>query len=162
MSEVVEDDTLKMVVKLTSESKMLYNDLESISKMRRARRILYLAQLGLMYERTLEGKTSTGAVIPEMTKEPIAPERTDELGSDEPSKAASEQHQVKSATHPALSRVDSPVERSQVATENKNADDLVVNTTPLEQPPPRASEVSTGDTNSTPPALNRRKHGFKI
>lgn len=60
----LDDDTLKMLVKLTSESKLLYKDLEGISKMRRARRLLYLAQLGLMTERTLEGEQPTGVRMP--------------------------------------------------------------------------------------------------
>ncbi|MCT9827396.1 hypothetical protein [Pseudomonas veronii] len=64
MSKLDDDDTLKMLVKLTSESKLLYRDLESISKMRRARRLLYLAQLGLMTEKTLEGEQSTGLRMP--------------------------------------------------------------------------------------------------
>lgn len=60
MGKLEDDDTLKMLVKLTSESKLLYKDLESTSKMRRARRLLYLAQLGLMTEKTLEGEHSPG------------------------------------------------------------------------------------------------------
>ena len=64
MSKLDDDDTLKMLVKLTSESKLLYKDLEGISKMRRARRLLYLAQLGLMTERTLEGEQPTGVRMP--------------------------------------------------------------------------------------------------
>ncbi|WP_095158370.1 hypothetical protein [Pseudomonas sp. Irchel 3E13] len=161
MSEVVEDDTLKMVVKLTSESKMLYNDLESISKMRRARRILYLAQLGLMFERTLEEKTSTGAEIPVKPLVPMAPSGPGEVGSDEPSKAAGEPPHVESAGAPTLPKIELPVERAQVATESKNAGDQVVDATPLEQSHPPANEVPSADTAINPP-LNRRKPGFKL
>lgn len=64
MGKLDDDDTLKMLVKLTSESKLLYKDLESTPKMRRARRLLYLAQLGLMTEKTLEGEQSTGVRMP--------------------------------------------------------------------------------------------------
>jgi len=64
MGKLDDDDTLKMLVKLTSESKLLYKDLESTPKMRRARRLLYLAQLGLMTEKTLEGEQSTSVRMP--------------------------------------------------------------------------------------------------
>lgn len=64
MSKLDDDDTLKMLVKLTSESKLLYKDLESTPKMRRSRRLLYLAQLGLMTEKTLEGEQSTSVRMP--------------------------------------------------------------------------------------------------
>ena len=66
----LDDDTLKMLVKLTSESKLLYKDLESMPKMRRARRLLYLAQLDLMTENTLEGEQSTGVRMPVPVPEP--------------------------------------------------------------------------------------------
>lgn len=55
MSDVDDDEsTLKMLVKLTAETKLLYQDLQSTAKMRRARRLLYLAQMGLMAERSME------------------------------------------------------------------------------------------------------------
>lgn len=65
MGKLDDDDTLKMLVKLTSESKLLYKDLESTPKMRRARRLLYLAQLGLMTEKTVaaDRKLTGGSVL---------------------------------------------------------------------------------------------------
>ncbi|KRP85359.1 MULTISPECIES: hypothetical protein [Pseudomonas] len=55
MSEMDDDEsTLKTLVKLTAESKLLYQDLQTTPKMRRARRLIYLAQMGLMAEKSME------------------------------------------------------------------------------------------------------------
>lgn len=64
MSEMDDDEsTLKTLVKLTAESKLLYQDLQTTPKMRRARRLIYLAQMGLMAEKSMEaGHSPIGQV----------------------------------------------------------------------------------------------------
>jgi hypothetical protein len=78
MSEMDDDEsTLKTLVKLTAESKLLYQDLQTTPKMRRARRLIYLAQMGLMAEKSMEaGHSPIGKVSSVLAGPPvITPEK---------------------------------------------------------------------------------------
>ncbi len=165
MSKLDDDDTLKMLVKLTSESKLLYRDLESISKMRRARRLLYLAQLGLMTEKTLEGEQSTGVRMP-MPIPVLAPgnEITAANVLDEVPKNAAHSGVEGADEVTAVSPPPLPIDESTKGQMNGNREQpnqpTVVGRAPVEEV--RSAALSTTPETSPPPQLlNRNRPAFK-
>lgn len=160
MSEVVDDDTLKMLVKLTSESKLLYRDLESTPKMRRARRLLYLAQLGLMTEKTLDGEPQLGVRMPAPGLAPAVNVEVGGAANGETFKTTDEPEQVKSAPPTPLLADEPQLDRTQVNTEKPVLNEFV-NPAPLEQNEPTALSGTTNETSTDRKPLNRRKPAFK-
>ncbi|MDI2144904.1 hypothetical protein KBJ94_22910 [Pseudomonas sp. ITA] len=159
----LDDDTLKMLVKLTSESKLLYKDLESTPKMRRARRLLYLAQLGLMTEKTLEGEQSTGVRMPVPVPEPgnevKAANAQDELQKDEVHTGMKLGDEVTEVSPPSL-----PIDKPKKDSTNGNPEQPI-QATAIGKPQPdevvSASVSPALETSQPAQLLNRNRPAFK-
>jgi len=163
MSKLDDDDTLKMLVKLTSESKLLYKDLEGISKMRRARRLLYLAQLGLMTEKTLEGEQSTGVrmLMPvTMTgNETKAANARDEVPKDAFHSGVEGVDEVTAVSPPPLP-IEEPTKGQGNGSREQPNQPTAVGRAPVEEVP-SAAVNPISETSPPSQLLNRKRPAFK-
>ncbi len=163
MSKLEDDDTLKMLVKLTSESKLLYKDLEGISKMRRARRLLYLAQLGLMTEITLEGEQSTGVRMPMpatvLGNEIKAANTRDEVPRDAFHSGVVGVAEVTAASPPPLP-TEEPAKGQRSGNREQPNQPTAVGRAPIEEAP-SAAVNPVSETSPPSQLLNRKRPAFK-
>lgn len=163
MGKLDDDDTLKMLVKLTSESKLLYKDLESTPKMRRARRLLYLAQLGLMTEKTLEGEQSTGVRMPMPAPVPgnevKAANALDEVPKDAVHIGVKVGDEVKAVSPPPLP-IDEPTKGQMNGNREQPNQPTAVGRAQVDEVVSAAVSPAP-ETNPPPQLLNRNRPAFK-